>query len=377
MQVAQYAAPYEGNFLLSLQNLENRLGETGVRLGYVFPKSAGRTAWFADFAKRHEVFCVNDDVRHSVMELFSIMQSTNPVVVHTHFDGFDRPVEKAVRMYEKASGRHVHQVWHLHDHLGYVPGIHKKVYQWFCFFRHYNLSAKGAAVIAVSEEVLRFVKSFRTMFGGDFVKAKVIPNGIDLNRIQFLGYWALNSVKRGGKITHFTFLCFGGRNVQKRADILLEAASLLKQRKQVNVRVVLTEGTDTRQTVKSVCGGIVPEWVEITPQNHDVNKIFEKADCFVSSSAAETFSYAICEASIYGLPVIQSDIEGTLWNSANPSTFMFRSLSPESLAEQMLNVMAMDKQELKERCLVTSENNQKKYSLDSWSRQILDFYYDL
>lgn len=45
-------------------------------------------------------------------------------------------------------------------------------------------------------------------------------------------------------------------------------------------------------------------------------------------------SMAIAEASIWGLPIIESDIIGTSWNRNNPSTFLFEAGNVEMLAEK-------------------------------------------
>lgn len=48
--------------------------------------------------------------------------------------------------------------------------------------------------------------------------------------------------------------------------------------------------------------------INIIRPSDDINSLFEKSDCFISCSRRETFSYAVHEAVLYGLPVISSDI---------------------------------------------------------------------
>lgn len=55
VHLAQYAAPYLGNFVKSLMCLERRIAGAGGRMVYVFPPQAGDCAWFEDFASKHEV----------------------------------------------------------------------------------------------------------------------------------------------------------------------------------------------------------------------------------------------------------------------------------------------------------------------------------
>ena len=55
VHLAQYAAPYLGNFVKSLMCLEGRIAEAGGRMVYVFPPEARGCAWFEDFASGHDV----------------------------------------------------------------------------------------------------------------------------------------------------------------------------------------------------------------------------------------------------------------------------------------------------------------------------------
>lgn len=83
---------------------------------------------------------------------------------------------------------------------------------------------------------------------------------------------------------------------------------------------------------------------------------------------------AIAEASIYGLPIIQSDIPGTWWNSQNSSTYLFHVGNAEELAEQMKNVIQADKEVLWTKCQETAEHNKGLLSLDNWCENIISIY---
>ena len=113
---------------------------------------------------------------------------------------------------------------------------------------------------------------------------------------------------------------------------------------------MITKGVGTADFVENRYGGRIPEYIELVNQTSNIASLFEKSQCFISASLQETMSMAIAEASIYGLPVIQSDILGTWWNADNPSTFLFRVNDTNDLLKQMKCVMDYDEHLLDDMC---------------------------
>lgn len=367
VHLAQYAAPYLGNFVKSLMHLEERLKKDGGNMVYVFPPQAGDCAWFEDFASKHEVGLILPGAA-GVAAIEAIIKKYNgKVLMHTHFEGYDEAVCKAVRH----RGYDIPVVWHLHDHLSYQPNILKAMYQRWCFFRHYCLPTLRSRVytIAVSQEVDAFVRRF----GGRFKGSIVLPNGIDISRIYKTKDWTFedDGIRR--------FVCFGGRNIQKRMDIALEAFKMLYDSGRLKpgeamLRVVI--GTDSRDVFSRVFGSdaALPQWLEPIEQDEDIVRVFDGTDCFISAAQHETFSYAVCEATLYGLAVIQSDIPGTMWNAGNPSVKLFKSLDVSDLADKIEDFISIDRHKLAEDTAITAARNRTKYTLDAWCDSVLKMY---
>lgn len=363
--IAQYAAPYEGNFIASLEALEAILcKEYKCEVAYVFPGLASSQAWIHKFMLEHRTFFTCNDVCHSYTELEKIREEYMPTLVHTHFDGYDLAVNKVFFNGVKI-------VWHMHNHLSYVNHPLKAIYQMWCFLQHYGWQSKNVNIISVSDEMKKIVEKWRkrsiygTLFAGGG-KIQFIPNGIELSRV-------LNKRKPRISDDKFIFLAFGGRNSQKRIDVLLEAGKeLIKLRN--DFQVFITKGTDTESVVNNYFQGNLPSWVILKDQTEDIASLFNSVDCFISSSEHETFSYAICEASVFGLPVIQSDIAGTMWNAKNPSTRLFKVNDPLALCKQMNFIIDADKEELEKQIQVTIENNRRDYSLEQWAHNVISFY---
>lgn len=363
LHFAQYAAPYEGNFIKSLSALEQRLNDVGCNMVYVFPENVQQQNWWTSFSIGHKVYLTSVDLTLAVEEIVDILIDVKPDLIHTHFDGYDVPVVKARQKLNLS----VPVVWHLHNALSFLPNFVKAVYQGFCFFRHYCLYGKNVSVIGVNEEVLSFCTRFRGLFGGDYIHSIVISNGINLDRIKIRAQYDPHPI--------FSFLAFGGRNSDKRIDLILSAAENLI--KEYNFKIYFTIGTDTKEVVNHFFQGNIPTWCILLEQSDNINAVFAHADCFISSSVHETFSYGICEASVYGLPVIQSDIEGTKWNSNNPSTYVFKSENVDDLAGAMKKVMIEDLAILSNKIKETQSRNIKEYSLYAWCGKIVNFYEEI
>lgn len=358
VHLAQYAAPYLGNFVKSLMLLEKRLAKSGGGMVYVFPPQARDCVWFEGFASEHEVSLIQPGKAGVAAIEAVIKKYKGNVLMHTHFEGYDEAVCKAVRR----SGCDIPVVWHLHDHLSYQPNVLKVLYQRLCFFRHYYLPTLRSRVytIGVSQEVDAFVHRF----GGHFKGSIVLPNGIDISRIYKTKDWTSedDGIRR--------FVCLGGRNVQKRMDIALEAFKMLYDSGRLKpgeamLRVVI--GTDSRDVFSRVFGSdaALPQWLEPIEQDEDIVRVFDGTDCFISAAQHETFSYAVCEATLYGLAVIQSDIPGTMWNAGNPSVKLFKSLDVSDLADKIEDFISIDRHKLAEDTAITAACNRTKYTLDA------------
>lgn len=360
--ISQYAAPYEGNFLLSLKVLESKLkSEYNCDVAYVFPESVERQKWFSNFSKKHLSFITCENPKSSFSDLQKIKEQFHPNIVHTHFDGYDVVAKKVF-------GGSAKIVWHMHNHLSYLKNPLKVLYQSICFWFHYGSQSKNVNIITVSEEMADFASKWqkRSLQISELIMH--IYNGVDFQRV-------MNKRQSHQSDGIYRFLAFGGRNSSKRIDVLIEAAKKLKLiDKNIDFQVLITKGTDTETVVKHIFRNEIPSWLVLREQTQDIASLFNSVDCFVSSSCHETFSYAVCEASIFGLPIIQSDIKGTMWNAKNPSVKIFHVNDANDLCEKMLLQMSENREELEKKLQITIRNNMRDYSLEQWACNIIDFY---
>lgn len=200
-------------------------------------------------------------------------------------------------------------------------------------------------------------------------RAAVVINGIDLNRFDD----GCNYQFPLGKVV---FLSFGGESYSKGIPCIFDAAEILERNK-YDFEIHITRGYSTELLLKSKYGKQIPSWLRVVEQTDDVKELYKNCSCYISASLKETMSMAIAESSIYGLPVIQSDIPGTMWNAHNPSVFLFHVNDSSDLASQMMKIIDMDKIKLKRLCEQTSVNNRKELSMQRWCERIISIYQSL
>lgn len=358
---AQFAPPFGGNFIPSIKALADKLErQFGAKVFFAFPSAARDLEWARTLNEDYTIFFTGDTSRLIYREeARRIVEECKPTLIYTHFEGYDTAFLPFIN-------KSVPVVHHMHDTLYFQRHPLKRLYQVYSFWRHYGRPTLSHRVahIAVCEHELSFIRPF--LMGRKAPKL-YLPNAISPDRIKAV----IPAMRK-----NFNFLTIGGRNVQKRIDLCIDAAKMLAE-KRGDFSLTLLRGVDTDEVVQSKLGDRHPEWLRVIDAVADINCVFAEADCFISSSVHETFSYAVAEASIAGLPVVQSDIEGTRWNASNPSTFLFKSGSAEDLAAAMDKVMAYDRKELQRKCQFTAARNLEALSLENWTNRIIEFFKEL
>lgn len=374
-----FAAEYGGNFIMMLRSLADFLQQKyHAQVYFLFPIQE-KKSWLEELEKSYNIGFTHLPYAKSTDEILYFIRKWNVDLIHTHFEAYDVPVSKAVRK----SHRQIKMIWHLHDYLtldkvGLSFPFIRKVGTSIKFWLHYGLYGKNAYFIGVSSEITKFVCHYRRHLFAfpkicskndlkqeNFERAKVVINGIDLARIKD---------KKQQADGTFVFLTFGGFTKTKGIPCILDAADKLYNQEKRHFRLMITKGVGTADYVVNRYGGNIPEYIELVNQTSNITSLFEKSKCFISASLQETMSMAIAEASIYGLPVIQSDILGTWWNADNPSTFLFRVNDTNDLLKQMKCVMDYDEHLLDDMCKQTIEVNKQRLSMNGWVNNIISVY---
>lgn len=377
--IAAYAAPYGGNFIKMLQALATRLvSDYNCTVYFIFPTQDNKE-WLNELSIYYTIGFTSSFEASD--EILTFIDNWDIDLVHSHFEAYDIAVSKAI----KHSGRNIKQVWHIHDYMHLdktelsFPRIRKFFTNQF-MWNHYGKWGENAFFIAVSDEMAHFVNHYRThrfMYPTEFtrqmpehtnlIRTASMLNGMDTSRIA-------SATERRVKPNVFTFLTFGGESVSKGIPTIFDACELLSH-KGTLFKLILTKGYTTTSVLQNRYGDHLPKWLELVEQTNEVSTLFSRAHCYISASLRETMSMAIAEASLFGLPVIQSDIPGTTWNANNPSTFLFPVNDKLALCNTMTQVIHLTQSgEMEHLVKKTQHHNQSILEMDKWVTQIISIY---
>lgn len=376
-----YEAPYGGNFIKMITALAEFLIQQHLcKVFFVFPMQT-KKKWLEELSKEYTIGYTPQPYKNSSAALLYYFNLWNIDLVYTHFENYDIPVAKAI----KKTHRNIKMVWHIHDYMsldktGLNFKLIRKIGTNLKLWIHYGWYGRNAYFIGVSPEVTNFVSHYRTHFFSfpptlsneelkqkKFPYATVLLNGISMDRLQGI-------YKRPEGM--FTFLAYGGESYSKGIPCLFDAAEIL-HKKNIPFKIILTKGYTTQALLDEKFQNQLPEWLITSEQTEEIISLFNQAHAFISPSLRETMSMGIAEASIYGLPVIQSDIPGTYWNTDTPSTFLFRVNDTQDLARQMEEVILFNQKELADKCHHSSLINRNRLSMSKWCHTVIEIFKEL
>jgi glycosyltransferase involved in cell wall biosynthesis len=228
----------------------------------------------------------------ALLELYRLIQVGQYDVVHTHLyrsQIYGRPAAWLAGTPVVLSTEHSIGETHL-ERRKMTPGV-----------RALYLSTErfSDGTIAVSETV----RDRMVTWGVPAARIRVIPNGVDLDRIAFdaSGRAAVRE-QFGVGSGEYLIGVLGRLDPNKQFDLVIEAAApLLGDAAKLLVVGKGDEDAHLRQ-VAEACG--VTDKVIFAGERHDVAAVLSAMDLFVASSAQETFGLSVLEALGNGAPVL-------------------------------------------------------------------------
>lgn len=342
LHVCAYAAPYGGNFIKSLLYLDQELNKRNIETIFCFPEKCKTLEWCICLENTHKVYYVPLAKARIKLKTYILLKKIfkeNPdiLVAHSHFELYDEPLAIT-------APKQVKVFWHLHDAIGnYLHGIYRLVWK-----LHYNLFIKNVQLLSVSEKHRRVVVEL----GFPKERTYYIPNGIDVDSIK-----PVENLKQD----IYTFTIFGWDYIRKGVDLAIKCI------RNMNTNAKLVIVTNSRE----LDAGAKVEYVE---PSSDVNDVFVHSSCFLHISRAEGLSYALLEALYSGMPVIVSDIEENLIAKECPTAFYVQSENIEQIGKLMNDFSSKDYKCSEEKISKTRSIIKEKYSLQAWSKAIIQKY---
>jgi glycosyltransferase involved in cell wall biosynthesis len=365
LHVANFKPNYSSNFIASIRALNRQSHALGIRHSLAFPHEARERKWIS--------MLQDDDIAvHFLPDPASVTQSTraivrlvrleNAAIIHTHFS---RQYEIEAAAARLLCGRvNLPLVWHRHSAGPTARPLATRLKDVI----GNRLLASDATVIAVSDEL----REAASQSGIAPSHVRVIENGIDIGRVTRVltpGAEMRKAWQIGEKV--FTFLHFGWDPVTKGVDLVLQACKqICRQQPSFALVIVGLKDADIRGAV----GSAMPPWLRVVAPIESVGDLYAAADCMLSSSRWEGFSYAVAEAMAAGLPVITTDVRGLRWAAASSGVVLV-PLEPSALASAMVAMIHST-----QRPAYARANRQlisQSYSVDGWASRVIRIYTEL
>ena len=333
LEIADYAAPYKGNFLASLDALARSFRADGIQTVFLFPYRAGERAWCDALRRDYPVYLLPPDGKAASV-LRTIRRAYDVRVVHTHF------IDKSVYIPLRTVCGDIPHVFHAHS-LPKFPENDPAL-----FLRRGLLHAQK--ILCVSEPVAEAY----TKRG--FRGCETIPNGVAFSRLD---------EGDAAPLPRPLALCFGYDFRIKGVDTALTAFERYDTAHTFTLGICAAGHVP--QAEQAVCAryGEIPAWVRILPGREDVGAYYRSADVLVSASRQEGMPYAVLEAAYCGVPLALSGIAPHR-SLALPGAVYFPPEDPEALFHAVRQaVRQTDTQTCKDYVY-------KRFSLERWTQDV-------
>lgn len=292
--ISSYASPYRGNFIPSLEYLEDRYKEGKVV--YIFPENAQNVSWIADYQKNHTVYFMpigffGKKVNQGILKtLKTIIKNEDIQIIHTHFLIYNHSLFVAKHTF----ARKVRMIAHIHNQFVIPPTKS-------AFIKKYVMEHSYDTIIGVSKSVADGLNKQ--------IKHKnitYIDNAICFSRLDTYEKISLRD-NENQKVV----LMAGWPAQVKGVDIAAKAILELRN-DGYDIKLCIMQSGDFEQTRRCVTEAIgsYPDWVEILPPREDVATYYNAADIFLSASRTEAFSYCLVEAAYCEPMLITSNVPG-------------------------------------------------------------------
>ena len=346
-----FNGPYYSNFVASVISLEKNMKSRGIKTVYIFPSEVEKFEWIELLKQVNTNIYFVKYKRNSLSNLCSIrkiLKDEKVSFIYSRMNGWDFPSRFAIP--------YLPVIWHMDMNVNVVDWKRRVLN----YIRFRFLAFGKTYFIAPSDPVEKAINSL-----GPKHKAITIINSLDFSRLNNKSAHTIDKP--------YKLLIFGWAPEVKGLDTVIDAVSALNINDN-NYELLVSSQPLTEKFINEIYGNSIPSFIKLIPPTDNVKTLYDEADIMISASRSESFSFCLAEAIYSGLPVVFSDITGTSWAKEFKNTYEFKTGDAEDLirAVKLVNCNITD-QELS----FNRELMQNKYSMDVWSKKIIDYIWEI
>jgi Glycosyltransferase len=339
LEIANYNAPYAGNFILSLLNVANHLENEEVV--FLLPNASKSRNYVKNLKT---VYFFSNNIISDALLIQKIIQKHKINIAHSHFPSSKNSLSLKLAVY---FCKNVHCIQHIHSEYNSTNGL-KKIVR---IFLRSHVEAFIPCNYPIHDQLLSD--------GISKNKVITIANAIDFSRLD-----TFEAIKKDRQPN---ILMFGSDWYRKGGDIAIKAMMPIP-----DVTLYIVSSSNPTEIEKYIIKdfGHVPPFVKLLPSRNDVASYYHLADIFISPSRSEGLPYAIIEAMYCKTLVVASDILPQ--QRILPSEFMFKAEDPSDLTRVITHTLKLNTNE-NTKCMLRNIALQN-YDINNWSAKIIDTY---
>lgn len=356
LHVMNYGASYRGNFIESLENLDENLQKEGYKNIYLFCEIAGKndaSVWIKEMHDRgHVTEFLTSSAKENVALIKRMISEHSVKLVHTHFITMEQFLD-----IRNAVPKNIPVVMHMHNHS--VQGnfikefLRRRIYK-RCIF------------LACSNSVFESVK--RDYPGNEKYE---IDNGVNFSRLD--SFADVTPEEYGISEDSAKLLIFGFDFYRKGVDLALKAVNeLRKGGKNYTLMISLSTNFEYVEEQIKLILGEMPDWVKVIKARNDVATLYNYADIFLSPSREEGLPYSVIEAGYSKCSVVLSNISAQAHLKLKYG-YWFKS---EDVADLKEKILLAEKEHADKLANLDSVHDymRQNYALSKWSEQVISLY---
>ena len=336
-----YCAPYKGNFITTLAELQKRLKAEGGEAVFLFPKESQNLDWTTSL--EGVSFLTGNPIR-DIFLIAKIIRRQKINLVHTHFCQV-----KDDMLFKFATAFHQKTVTVRHMHMIYRNKKNKLA------------EALKRAISNADIEIACSDYAKNAMTQSGFRAVKVITNAVDFKRLD-----APSITRKNRDITEKNILMFGFGYEVKGVDLAIKALQRLNN---PHLRLKICIAANKEELIDKIKTefGEIPTFVELLPPTEEIVSYYKNADIFLSASRRESFCFAIREAGYCECVLVASNIDEHILGFHD---ILFENGNDESLAEALKRALTEDSSYTAQQ----KEYIATEYSIEKWCKSIDEIY---